>query len=164
MSCTDEHHASNPDHNSSHHIARGHPYLEARIHTRCSGQARSSGEFNVTASLPEAVMICVPCYDKHTRMLIAKQMVYKWRDAIKQTQPRLPKRKIFIDGKHRKLSALPLDLALHHVRLWMEEAIASLQAEVVEVGRALGVDPAALAQQDSDGAGDESDDGEDALL
>lgn len=138
---------------------RGNRSDHASGNTSFEKQDCATGKIHAL-SLYEAISTCIPTASNAMCRIIVMQMAGRWRHLISQHPP-LPRREI---RNYRdelvKLTALPYDVALRHVNLWLPWAVNRLREEVEELARALDVNPETV----SHGADAPEDPGDDELL
>ena len=91
-------------------------------------------------SLIEAIIVSVPGLLLHHHIVLASQMLPTWRialDAYKfanEGQP-LPKKSVFMGGRYRTLTALPMGDAMAVVQANLEESLRILSTESDQLAR-----------------------------
>ena len=103
-------------------------------------QASNSGLFH--CSLIEAIVVSVPWVPLQYHIMLFSQMLPAWRIALATYKAAnegqsLPKKAVFMEGRYKRLKALPIADAMAVVRDNLDESLRILSAESDQLAREL---------------------------
>lgn len=85
---------------------------------------------SIMCTLPEAIALCFATLSLHMRRAFMAEMLPGWHIALSDAGSSRGTRDIWIDGRYKNFSALPLQSAINVVELLREQTLSSLRAEL----------------------------------